>query len=113
MPIYIYRNKKTGETKEVIQRMTEEHSYSENGIQWERVFEIPQTAISTFASLDPFSSRAFIDKTNQGAGTLGGLWDASKELSEKRKKIMGKDPIKEKEVAAYEKKCHGKKHPLA
>lgn len=113
MPIYIYLNEKTGETKEIVQSMVEPHIYKENGIEWARVFSIPQSSISTYSKLNPFSSQAFINKTNRGPGTIGELWDASKELSEKRKERLGFDPIKEKQLTAYEKKCGGKKHPLA
>ncbi len=39
------------------------------------------------------------------------MWDASKEASEKRDKITGKDPTKEKYFKNYSKKRKGMKHP--
>ena len=45
--------------------------------------------------------------------TQGDLWDLSGELSRKRAKSRGKDPIKEKSVSAYERKTGGKAHPHA
>lgn len=41
MPIYLFKNPKTGKIKEVIQKMTERHVYLENGVEWERIFTSP------------------------------------------------------------------------
>lgn len=114
MPIYLYENPKTGEIKEVIQRMTENHIYSENGIDWRRVFSVPQAAQVSIGNLDPFDKRAFIERTGQMRNiTQGDLWDLSGELSRKREKKRGKDPVKEQTVKAYERKTGGKAHPHA
>lgn len=108
MPIYIYKNEATGEVKEVIQRMTEEHVYEENGIQWKRIFTVPQASMDT--NVDVFSQKDFLKKT-EGSGTIGDLWDRSAEWSEKRaSKIGAPDPIKRKEFDNFSKTRKGKKH---
>ena len=43
--------------------------------------------------------------------TIGQLWDESKVLSEKRAKVGGKDPVKEKYFKNYKKRRRGIKHP--
>lgn len=99
--IYIYENPDSTERVEVIQGMNDEHKYEKNGVQWNRVWTIPNTSIDT--KIDPFSSRDFLNKTNK-KGTIGDLQDRAQELSLMRKDKLGKDPILEKEVANYKKK---------
>lgn len=99
MPQFLYRNPKTGKIKEVIQSVNEPHVYSENGVQFERVWTVPQASFDT--SIDPFSSQAFIEKTSNGKQRLGDLWDRSAELSEKRKSKLGYDPVKDKWKKQY------------
>jgi hypothetical protein len=90
--------------------MNDNHEFTdEKGIQWIRVFSIPNTAVDT--EIDPFSYTDFVNKTNGKKGTVGDLWDRSAELSEKRKKKAGKDLIKEKAIQDYRKKCKGARHP--
>lgn len=113
MPIYIYRNKNTDEYVEIFQGMNDKHEYfGENGDEdcWVREYTIPNASIDT--AVDPFSENQFIDKTKGKKGTLGDLWDASKELSEKREKIIGKDPVKEEYFKNYSKERGGRKHYL-
>jgi hypothetical protein len=43
-------------------------------------------------------------------GTMGEIWDYSKQLSEKREKMYGKDPVKEKSQNEYSKKRKGMKY---
>ena len=88
--------------------MNEEHVYSEDGLQWERVFTIPQSNIDT--KIDPFSEADFKNKTAGKRETLGDLMDRSKELSEKRQKSAGIDPVQKKFFEDYSKKTNGKKH---
>jgi hypothetical protein len=108
MPQYTYRNPDTGEEKDIFQGMNDKHTYSEGGIQWERVFYAPQASID--ANIDPFSKRAFIDKTNK-PGTIGDLWDRNKELSMKRAaKNGGEDPIRTKKLKEYNAERRGRKH---
>jgi hypothetical protein len=87
----------------------EEISYvDDEGVKWERVFYSPQTSVDT--KIDPNDSNKFVEKT-KGKGTMGDLWDRSSELSEKREKIYGKDPVQEKYLRDYSKKRKGKSHP--
>jgi len=109
MPIYIYENPSTGEVREVLQSMNEEHCYSEDGQEWVRVWTLPQMSIDT--KLDPFSSKDFVKKTDK-SGTYGDLLDRSAELSEIRaNKNGGVDPLKQKYFDDYAKKRGGKRHP--
>lgn len=109
MPEYSFKHPLTGEIRNVILRMTEEHKYTdENGLKWERVFTSPCAAVDT--KIDAFSSKEFVQKTAKKGMTVGDMWDRSAELSEKREKTLGKDPIKEKTFTDYEKKTK-KTHP--
>lgn len=107
MPIYIYKNPETGETKEIIQTMKEDHVYSQDGIEWKRVYLSPNASIDTKSE----TPEQFIEKTGNMKGTLGEMMDYSEELSQKRasKSESGEDPIKRKHFDEYEKKV-GKKH---
>ena len=106
MPIYLFESE-SGEVKEVIQGMNEPHVYSENGLQWKRIFTIPNAAINSNG--DPFSERQFLEKTNK-PGTLGDLMDRSRECSEKRAQKLGEDPMKKKFFDNYSKQRKGRKH---
>jgi len=108
MPTYLFQNPKTGQIKEVALKINEEKKYSEKGIEWERVFTIPNASIDT--KINEFSERDFVEKTNKKNYSLGEMWDASKELSQKREKIQGKDSVKEKALENYSKKRGGIKY---
>lgn len=110
MPLYTYENPKTGETIDVLQGMNDEHTYiDENGLEWKRVFQIPNAAVDS--QIDANNPLAFVDATKNKKGTYGDLLDKSAELSEKRaKEYGGKDPVKEKFLSDYSKKSGGKKH---
>ena len=91
MPYYLFSHPKTKEIREIFFHMNDEKVYiDENGLKWKREYVVPQASID--ANIDPYSSRAFVEKTRK-AGTVGELFDLSKEMSEKR---GGKknDPIK-------------------
>lgn len=78
----------------VIQKMRDPHIYKENEKEFERIWQIPRAAKDTrWNSLD---SKDFINKTREKKGSLGDLWNKSKELSEIREKECGKDFVKEK-----------------
>jgi len=116
MPIYIFEHPKTKQRKEIVLRMTEPHEYTDDkGVKWNRVFESPQASTgTTIGNIDPFNKQAFIEKTGKMRNiTQGDLWDISADLSAKRAKKMGKDPVKEKTTKAYERKTGGKTHPHA
>jgi hypothetical protein len=107
MPIYLFKNPDSGKIVHVIQRMSEAHVYSENGVQFERVFTIPNTYIDE--NID--TSQKFVEKTGSMKGTLGEIWDYSQELSEKRAKSNGGvDPIRKKAEDKYSKKRRGMKY---
>jgi hypothetical protein len=108
MPLYLFKNPKTNKVISVLQAMSEEHTYTENGIKHERVFTIPNASIDS--QIDPNSSQQFVEKTGKMKGTLGEIWDYSKEMSEKRSRVTGVDPVREKAEAAYSKKRRGMKH---
>lgn len=110
MPYYIFEHPDTGEIKEVLQRMNDDHIYEENGIRWKRVFTKPATVIDS--KFNPSSSSDFVQKTLNKKGSVGDLVDLSKELSEKRKEQNGGiDPVQQKHFEDYAKKHKGKKHP--
>ena len=111
MPLYTYENPKTAETIDVLQGMSDKHSYTdENGLEWQRVFQVPNASVDS--RIDANNPLAFIDATKNKKGTYGDLLDKSNELSEKRAKDHGgQDPVKEKFLSDYSKKTKGKKHP--
>ena len=79
-----------------------------DGVEWKRVFDVPNAAVDS--ELDPFSRDDFMRHTAKNNMTAGQMMDLSKELSNKREKSRGLDPIKQKAVTSYEKKT-GKPHP--
>jgi hypothetical protein len=110
MPYYLFSNPETKEVQEIFFHMNDEKVYiDENGLKWKREFVVPQASIDT--NIDPYSKRAFIDKTNK-AGTFGEMMDLSKELSEKR---GGKknDPVKKQYVQDWKTKRKLKHTPKA
>lgn len=96
MPIYIYQHPKTKEIKEVLQSIDSKHEFiDKDNVKWNRIFTAPQ--INTDGSLNAdCDEKKFSEFTKNKKQTIGDLWDRSAELSEKRKKIYGNDPIKEK-----------------
>lgn len=109
MPTYIYENPRTGEIKEVFQKICEPHTYSDsNGLMWNRVFTKPNAAVDTrISSINP---NEFVSKTRGKNYSVGQLWDMSAELSEKRGGMTGQDEVREKAEQAYVAKT-GKPHP--
>jgi len=82
MPYYLFSHPQTEEICEIFFHMNDEKIYiDKNGIKWNREFSVPQASIDT--NIDPYSSSAFVEKTRK-AGTVGELFDLSKEMSEKR-----------------------------
>lgn len=108
MPIYTYKHPTEERYKEVVQGMNDDHTYSEDGVEWGRVWDIPNAAISS--NDDPFNSNNFVEKTANMKGTFGDMMDYSAELGEKRaSKMGGEDPVKKQFFKDYENKV-GKKH---
>lgn len=108
MPYYTFSHPETNETKEIFFHMNDDKKYSENGVEWQRIWHKPQASVDT--TFDPFSPADFAKKTGQKRGTVGDLMDKSAELSEQRTRILGTDPIREKFHQDYEKKTK-KLHP--
>lgn len=109
MASYIYEHPETGELTEVVQGMNEKHEFfDENGIQWNRVYTVPQIGIDV-KNINPFSKKDFLKKTDK-PGSVGDLLDRSKEFSERRKDKEGIDTIEQKYYSDYSKIRHGRKH---
>ena len=107
MPLYLFKNPKTGKIISVFQSMNEEHTYSDGEIKYERVFTVPNAQIDS----DIDSSDKFVEKTGKMKGTLGEIWDYSQELSDKRAaKNGGIDPVRQKAEEKYSKKRKGMKY---
>lgn len=109
MACYLYQHPKTKKIVEVIQRMTEPHVYSEDGIEFNRIFTIPNPSFDT--KINPFSSKEFSSKMGRKKGKLDDMYREAEELSQIRKDKAGKDPIQEKYYSDWSKKRRGKKHP--
>jgi hypothetical protein len=112
MGLYSYRHPKTGKVKEIFQSMKEPHVYQENGVEWERIFSIPQASVDSRIK-DPFSEKEFVSKTGNKLKkeTIGDAWDRSQEYSEKRKDKDGLDIKQQKYFENYSKTRKGKRHP--
>lgn len=108
MPFYTFKHPKKERYIEIFQHMDESHEYFEDGHQWERVFHSPNAAVCTRLDGSEGNFRTYFDNKK---GTIGDAWDASREASEKRKKEMGHDPVKENYFKEYSKKRRGLKHP--
>jgi hypothetical protein len=112
MPLYLYQNPNTKEVKEIVQSVHDVHEYYERNVKWNRIFTVPE--VNTQDKLNVNSNAKDFDRiTGNKKGSVGDLWDQSKELSEKREKVYGKDPVKEKYFKDWSKKRKGKVHPKA
>ena len=111
MPVYVYIHPETEESIEIVQSINDDHVYiDKHGIKWERSFTVPE--INTQGQLKPdCSPKDFVSFTKNKKDTVGDMWDRSTELSDKRKKIYGKDPVREKYFKDWSKKRKGKIHP--
>lgn len=81
-----------------------------DGETWTRVLHSPHLATNGLAPIDPYSQKAFRDKTGTKGDTLGALWDRSAELSARRAEKEGKDPVKQKYYDDYAKQKKGRRH---
>ena len=108
MPLYIFQHPETEQVIELVQKMTEPHTYTdEEGVEWGRVFTSPNASIDT---QNDGTQEGFMKYTQNKKGTIGELWDASREASDKRKKERGRDPVQEKHMEGYSGKRRGMKH---
>lgn len=107
MPFYIFKKESTGEVKEVFFRMNDEKVFiDDSGEEWKRVFTVPQAVVDPLeSSINPHSMNDWMNKTSQKKGTtVGEMWDLSTELSKKRAKDLGRDPLKEKKIQEHKQK---------
>jgi len=82
MPFYTFQHPETNETIDIFFKMNDEKKYvDESGVVWSRVYYPPLFAFDTM--IDPHDEKAFAKKTEKG-GTVGELFDLSKEMSERR-----------------------------
>jgi len=113
MPLYSFTHAETGETKDVYFGMNDDKIFNgEDGTEvglWKRVWHKPNASIDS--QIDPYNANDFINKTGAKKGTIGNIMDASKELSMKRAKDMGVDPVQQKHFDNYKKTRHGREHP--
>jgi hypothetical protein len=107
MPLFLYQHPNTQEIKEIVQSVHDLHEYYEDGVKWNRVFTVPQVGIDS--KINPYDSKAFVEKTGKMKGTLGEIMDASRELSEKRG--GENDPLKKKYYQDWSGKRKGRDHP--
>jgi predicted nucleic acid-binding Zn ribbon protein len=110
MPLYCYRHPETEEEIDVMQGMNDVHEYfDENGVQWHRVFSVPNASIDT--KTDAFSAQKFVERTASKKGSMGDMLDYSAEMSAKRaEQAGGIDPVKKKFFENYSKERKGAKH---
>jgi len=108
MPIYEYQHPDTGETIEVVQKMNDFHIYIDyQGTEWQRVWASPNAGID--CKLDG-SMESFMKYTENKKGTMGDIWDASRESSELREKKEGRDKVKKRHFKKYSEQRRGMKH---
>lgn len=108
MPEYRFFNKETKEYRYVFFKMNDDKVYNgEDGTEvgkWERRWTKPNASVDSISNLDPFNIQSYVDKTGQTKGSLGDLWDISKEASIRRAEKLGhEDSIKRKFFDNYEK----------
>ena len=114
MPVYIFQHPTTQEVLELVQKIADPHEYVDGkGVKWHRVFTVPHASVPMLSTIDPNSAQDFTYKTGKSSGTVGDLWDMSKELSNKRKAQSsdGVDPMKKQNFKNYSQKRRGMKHP--
>jgi len=107
MPEYLFQNPETKEIISVIQGISEDHVYSENGVKFDRVF-LPVS--SSVGSKQDGSYESFQKATTGKRITLGDAWEISKESSERREKSEGRDKVKRQFFDDYSTVRKGKKH---
>jgi len=109
MPFYSFYNEKTKKTIDLIMSIHDNHEFIDNdGYKWIRIWYKPQASFNT--KIDPFSSKDFSNKVGLKKGSYGDVLDYSKEYSERREALAGKDDIKENYYMNYAKKRRGKLH---
>jgi len=110
MPIYTYKHPEQEEYRDEVQGMNDKHVYFDSdGLEWKRVFTIPNASIDT--QIDAYSEKQFREKTAGKKGTFGDIMDYSKELGQVRAESNGGiDPVKQKYYKDYSDSRNGAKH---
>jgi len=113
MPEYLFEHLKTHEVRTVFFHMNDDKVYrgpggTDDPSLWKRVWTKPLASVDT--RVDPYSSRDFVKATNK-RGSVGDLYDRSKEMSLKRAEKEGSDPVRKTFYEGYSKRRHGAKHP--
>jgi hypothetical protein len=113
MPSYAFTNS-DGDSTEIYYSMSNAPKVGSvvtvDGVKWTRVYTVPQASMA-LSNIDPFSQKAFRDKTGSMKGcTLGEMFDASAELSARRKEKLGHDPVKQEYYDNYAKARKGHRH---
>ena len=109
MPIYQYLDVRNNKIYDIVQGMNDIHeAFAPDGYKLERIWHKPLTSIDT--KINPDSAKDFVRYTNK-KGTLGDVWDASKEWSEKRKDKHGYDEVEIKANEDYKKTHRGQDLP--
>ena len=110
MPTYLFKHPETEEVIEIIQSVKDKHEYvDDKGVTWDRVWTVPNAAID---SENDGSEEGFMKYTQNKCGTMGDIWDASREASEKRIQKYGEDKVQNSNYEKYSKKRRGMKHTL-
>ena len=108
MPHYLFKHPTSEEVIEVSQKMEDEHVYvDDHGIEWNRVFVAPNADVR---HRQDGSLESFMEYTKGKKGTVGDLWEASREAGEIRENKLGKDTVKKKHFKKYSEKRRGIKH---
>lgn len=89
--------------------MTEEKIYFDGKIYWDRVWTKPNAAANSRIDADDLQKMTRV--TGEKKGSLGNLFDLSKEMSLKREEKHGIDNVKEKYYSRWSKSRRGKTHP--
>lgn len=107
MPLYYFIDDDTGQIYEKTFKMSDKKEVILAGKALRRLFTIPNAAIK---DPDPKSGAEFAEYTGKRRGSVGDMWEKSEELSHKRAKEFGEDPIIKKRNEKFKKKT-GKEHP--
>ena len=112
MPLYLFKHPDKEEFVDVLQGMNDEHVYfDEDGVEWERRWTVPQACVSSYSSIDPFDTRKAAEVSGNKKGSVGDLWDLSKEMGERREDKLGhEDPKKRAYFEKYKRENNGAKH---
>ena len=111
MGLYLFQHPKTGEVKEIIQKMNDTHVYIENGENWVRLFLSSNFAVDSQIK-NPFSEKEFVQKTGKKVMSQQDYWDVSKEQSTKRTQKSGADPVLSSYYSKWSQRRKNKvKHP--